>query len=384
VSSFHGKFLPPITDDVMFEKFTAMLWERRHPESTAVLMGRSGQAQSGLDVLVTTRTGKTIGIQCKAVKLLTEKTLLEEVDKALKFEPIIDQFVLATTAPHDVAMVAAAQRVSEEHSERDLFSVTVFGWGELLRLVEPHPEVIQLFYPEFAGAAQVAPTLVSLVIEPDLSIAMNDLELALFCSETAATLAENDRAAIQIHFAARTAVRGEIAQLDAEETLTTGQRMHRSNLEASLARISPRLRQLEQAIPILLTDDDVRSPWLIGPNWPKTAPALRRLVNEVLRPATSFGSHAMALKIRSPRTPAIVAWLDLDKEEQAAFRARNPDYSPNYFLGSVFDFGDDLGLRALSAGIAAVFRYSAGHKIPLDTLRTNGEMSVFQWWVEAA
>jgi hypothetical protein len=112
---------------------------------------------------------------------------------------------------------------------------------------------------------------------PDVSIAMDDLELALFCSEAAAKLADNDRAALQIDFAARTALRGEIAQLDTEETLTAKQRMHRSNREASLVRISPRLGQLERAIPILLTDDDVRSPWLIGPSWPKTALALRDL-----------------------------------------------------------------------------------------------------------
>lgn len=368
----------------MFEKFTAMLWEKRHPESTAVLMGRSGQAQSGLDVLVSTRTGKNIGIQCKAVKVLTERTLLEEVDKAIKFKPMIDQFVLATTAPHDVAMVTVAQRLSEEHSERDLFPVIVLGWGELLRLAEAHPDVIQHFYPEFGGAAKVARPRISLAIEPDRSIAMNDLELELFCSETAAKLADDERTVIQINFAEEMALRREIAQLDAEEFLTTEQRMHRSNLAAALARRSPRFRQLELAIPILLTDEDVRSPWLIGPNWPKTAIALRSLVREVLQPAMSSRPCAMSLKIRSQRTPAIVAWLDLDDGEQAAFCARNPDYSPSYFLGGVIDLGDDLGLRALPAGIAAVFRYSAGHKVPLNTLRANGEMSVFEWWVEAA
>ncbi len=384
MSSFHGKSLPPIKDEVMFEKFAAMLWEKRHSGSTVTMMGRRGQAQNGLDVVVTTRIGKVIGLQCKAVRQLTEKMLTDEVAKALTFEPTIEQFVLVTTAPHDAAMVTAAQRLSEEHSERDLFTVAVFGWEDLQRLAEPHPEVVHQFFPEFNGVTAVAAPSVELAIEPDLSIAMDDLELALFCSETATHLSNGRRAGIEVVFGEETQLRREIAQLEAEEAPTTEQRMHRSNLTAALARIEPKLRQLELAIPILLTDDDVRSPWLIGPNWPNTATVLRALVHEIVKPATSSRPDRMPIKIRSPRIPAIVTYLDLDADEVANFRSRNPDFSPNYFLGGVFDLGNELGLRAVAAGIAQVFRYSAGHKVPLDELRAKGELSVYQWNVEPA
>ncbi len=384
MSSFHGKSLPPIKDDVMFEKFVLMLWESRHPDSTATMVGRSGQAQSGLDVLVRTRTGKLIGIQCKAVKQLTEKMLVDEVNKALTFEPTLHQFVLVTTAPHDAVMVSAAQRLSEQHSERDLFSVAVFGWEELQRLAEAHADVVRHFYPEYGGSTVSAAARIKLAIEPDLSIAMDDLELALFCSETATKLMSDARTVIEIIFGEELTLRQEIALLDAEETPTTEQRMHRSNLTAALARIAPRLRQLESAIPILLTDDDVRSPWLIGPHWANTATVLRALVREMVSPATSSRSDAMPIKIRSPRVSAIVTYLDLDAQEQADFRARNPDFTPSYFLGGVFDLGEDLGLRAMAAGIAAVLRYSAGHKVPLEELRAKGDLSVYQWNVEPA
>jgi hypothetical protein len=368
----------------MFEKFAAMLWEKRHLESTVTMMGRKGQAQYGLDVVVTTRTGKVIGLQCKAVRQLTEKMLIDEVAKALTFEPTLEQFVLVTTAPHDAAMVTAAQRLSEKHSERDLFTVAVFGWEELQRLAEPHPEVVHQFFPEFNGMAEVAAPSVELAIEPDLSIVMDDLELALFCSETANHLANGKRAGIKVVFGEETDLRREIAQIDAEEAPTTEQRMHRSNLTAALARIAPKLRQLELAIPILLTDEDVRSPWLIGPNWPSTATVLRALVHEIVKPATSSQPDRMPIKLRSPTVPAIVTYLDLDAQEVASFRARNPNFSPQYFLGGVFDLGNDLGMRALAAGIAQVFRYSAGHNVPLGELRAKGELSVYRWNVEPA
>ena len=384
MSSFHGKSLPPIRDDAMFEKFAAMLWEKRHLESTVTMMGRQGQAQNGLDVIVITRTGKIIGLQCKAVRQLTEKMLTDEVAKALTFEPKIEQFVLLTTAPHDAAMVTAAQRLSEEHSERNLFSVAVFGWEELQRLAEPHPEVVHQFFPEFNGVVEVTAPNVELAIEPDLSIAMNDLELALFCSETATHFANRKRASIKVVFGEETDLRREIAQIDAEEAPTTEQRLHRSNLAAALARIDTKLRQLELAIPILLIDDDVRSPWLIGPNWPNTATVLRTLVHEIVKPATSSRPDRMTIQIRSPRIPAIVTYLDLDPHEAADFRARNPDFSPEHFLGNVFDLGNELGLRAMAAGIAQVFRYSAGHKVPLNELRAKGELSVYDWIVEPA
>lgn len=384
MSSFHGKILPPIKDDVMFEKFVAMLWEKRYPGSSTTMMGRTGQAQNGLDVLVRTQMGKLLGIQCKAVSKLTEKMLCDEVCKARTFEAKLDQFILVTTAPHDAAMVTIAQRLSEQHSERELFSVAVFGWEELQRLAEPHPDVIHHFFPEFVGGIASVPFRIKLPIEQDLSIAMDDLELALFCSEAAAKIANDDRTLIEIIFSEETRLRQEIALLDAEEAPTTEQRIHRSNLTAALARIAPRLRQLESAIPILLTNDDVRSPWLIGPNWANTATVLRALIGEVVSPASSSRPDSMPIKIRSPRISAIVTFLDLDAQEQADFRARNPDFTPSYFLGGVFDLGDDLGLRAIAAGIAAVFRYSAGHKVPLDELRAKGELSVYQWNVEAA
>lgn len=385
MSSYYGKVLPPISDDKMFEKFIAALWEKRNSGSTATLFGRSGQAQHGIDVLITTATKKRIAVQCKAVTRLTEKMLIDEVAKATNYRPPVDHFVLVTTAPHDANLVTAAQRLSMEHGEKDLFPVTIFGWGEILRLAEPHPEVVHQFFPEFLANIEPASPTLNLELDQDLSIPMSDVELALYCSETATALKANPRATVRVLHPNEQQIVRDISEINELASPNTEQRTRRAELQALRDMIGPRLRQLEAAIPILLTDDEARSPWLIGPVWSTTASVLRSLVRHCVRPhLTSVPGH-LALKMRSPYTPEIVTWIDLDEHQQAVFMARNSEYSRSYFLGGVFDLGDELGPACgLPAGIAALVRYSANFATPLDDMRRRGDFSIYQWSLEAA
>jgi len=385
MTSFHGKTLPPFSDDQMFEKFVAELWEARHPGSSASFMGRPGQSQSGLDVLLTTQAGAVIGIQCKATTRLTEKTLTEEASKAASHRPLISRFVLATTAPHDVAMVTLAQRLSEENAEKDLFPVAVFGWTELLRLAEPYPEIIRRFFPEFALTEQSSASEIEFGLDQNMSIPMGDTELALFCSETASALKKNPRATLRIVQDEEQRLLRQIRQIDQLGTPTTEQRLERSNLEALLSRIGPRLRRFETTIPLLLTNETIRSPWLIGPDWHGTAAVLRRLCMYVLRPSLSRPEGVLTVKMRSPTNSSILAYLDLEGEDEKAFLSRNPSFTPNYFLGFVPDLGHDLGIKyALPAGIEALVRYSAGFEVDLGDLRKAGEFSIYNWMLEPA
>ena len=59
---------------------------------------------------------------------VTEKELREEIEKAKTFEPPLQVFVLATTAPNDVVIQRVARTISHEHSQEGLFEVRVQGW----------------------------------------------------------------------------------------------------------------------------------------------------------------------------------------------------------------------------------------------------------------
>lgn len=138
----HGERLAPISDPVAFAKFVADLWEQRLPDASIVRVGRTGQAQGGIDVLVRTKTRRAVGIQCKATLKLTRSTLKAEVDKALAAGTRLDEFVLATSGPHDAEMVRAAHELSDLHAADGRFCVTVYGWEELQRMAEPYPALI--------------------------------------------------------------------------------------------------------------------------------------------------------------------------------------------------------------------------------------------------
>ncbi|UWQ83268.1 PIN domain-containing protein [Leisingera caerulea] len=138
--------LPP-ADWQAFERLIRDLFESEWQTDDAQAHGRSGQEQWGVDVYGTDqRHNKFVGIQCKGRtggyrKGLKEKELREEVEKAKKFEPRIQRFILATTAPNDANLQKVARELSEEHGKIGLFEVSVLSWDELKPILDRHPNV---------------------------------------------------------------------------------------------------------------------------------------------------------------------------------------------------------------------------------------------------
>ena len=119
--------------------------------------GRKGQPQHGIDVFVATDSG-WVGLQAKGRQIYPEKhlevsELKAEVDKALQFEPRLATFILATTAPTDQAIQAAARRISDDHRARGLFEVWIWSWGELKNRFSD--EIIKKYWgsPAFSSLA---------------------------------------------------------------------------------------------------------------------------------------------------------------------------------------------------------------------------------------
>lgn len=385
MTSYRGKMLPPIVDDVMLEKFAAALWDSRFPGRQSMLMGRSGQAQKGLDVLITTKEARTIGIQCKAVAKLTKAMLANEIAKALTHQPKIHQFVLLTSAPNDAELVTEAQRLTEQHEEQGLFSVTVYGWGEVMRLLEGHPAVVAQFFPEFVIQLEPAGEWVVLKIGVDLQIDMEDAELALFCSETAARMKKSSNVLVQVDYEVELGLLSDIQAVSAEEHPTFEQRRRRFELEAVLQTIAVRSRRLEVATMLLLLDSEVRSPWLIASPWADTAEVLRRLVSEVFWPAISSDPDLLQLKIRSAQREELVTWIGLPHEAMAEFTGRSPAYHSYAFVGGVLELGSNIALgHVLPAAIAKVAQFSDSHGVAIDHLRQNGDLRLWEWQVEGA
>ncbi|MFT9382738.1 restriction endonuclease [Gluconobacter sp. P5B12] len=383
MSSFNGKRLPEISDDKQFEKFACDLWQSQYPDASVTLYGRSGQAQYGVDVLV--RSGnRVIGVQCKAVKNLDTKTIDTEVSRAKEFAPALTDLIMVTIAPHDAKLVTYTATLTQKHKKSGHFAVSYHGWDDLLRILEDHPLVVQKYFSQFFRSsdeqAAPQPPIFCLPLDSNLNIVLSDKELALFCSEASWGLKNDPSAIFTINHADAQRVTETIAAIEATGALDIEARSKRSNLQAYLAYISPKIRKAEVAAKLLLTDDVVRSPWLIGGCWPETAATMRRLMPQNFNWSDPF-PRGLTLKISPEDHPELVGYVNLDADDRLAFEAHCDAFKPDcYFLGSVVDLGADLGLKyALPAGIAALVNYSASSNVPIETLQNDRTNSIYFW-----
>jgi hypothetical protein len=140
---------PPSSWDE-FEDICADLFalEWKYPQVTRY--GRRGQRQNGVDIYGQ-QDGQDAGVQCKGKRVwpptkLTATEIDKEVRKAKKFRPKLATLVFATIAEDDVAIQDHVNAISERHNKKSLFSVHVYGWGELERRVKGQPKILEKYF----------------------------------------------------------------------------------------------------------------------------------------------------------------------------------------------------------------------------------------------
>jgi hypothetical protein len=145
--SFGAYQIPPPTDWQAFERFTRDLFAAHWKDPAALMHGRTGQAQAGVDVYgVNSATGTLEGVQCKGKDgrykhSVSTDELRAEVQKALTFEPPLSRYYLVTSGAADVAVQKEARLITEEHAAEGKFSVQVFSWDHLLTMLKGHRKV---------------------------------------------------------------------------------------------------------------------------------------------------------------------------------------------------------------------------------------------------
>jgi hypothetical protein len=134
-----------------FEDICADLFGRIWNDHNIVRYGRMGQRQDGVDIRGQLPAGGIAGVQCKKkrqwpVAELTTKDIDDEVAEALKFEPPLSEFTIATTAPNDGKLQAHVDVVTERLKTHGLFAVHLLGWNELSRRIADYPQLIEKHY----------------------------------------------------------------------------------------------------------------------------------------------------------------------------------------------------------------------------------------------
>jgi len=111
--------------------------------------GRQGQPQNGVDIYGEDDLGRFVGIQCKLVNALSEKGMLDEIQKAENFLPALAAFYFATSLPSDQKLQKTLRLLSQDRFQQNKFPIGIFFWEDLMSDLTKNKAEFQRHYPEF-------------------------------------------------------------------------------------------------------------------------------------------------------------------------------------------------------------------------------------------
>ena len=148
--------IPKPRDWQAFQRNCVLLFRADLGDPNAQEYGRSGQNQSGIDILGVRRGDPKhyVGIQCRRIaKPLKVEEIEEDCRAALKLSADLKELIFATTAPDDTGASDAAVFVEKRlQSEGHNLRVVVYGWGQLQTLIAVHEVAYNAFCPSHVAS----------------------------------------------------------------------------------------------------------------------------------------------------------------------------------------------------------------------------------------
>jgi hypothetical protein len=94
------------------------------------------------------------GAQCKGKtdyenKSLTLKEVREIVQGAYNCEPPVTQFIIMSSGPKDARCEQLAREITVKNNKSGLFSVSIWGWEDILDRLADFPDLLQKYCAEF-------------------------------------------------------------------------------------------------------------------------------------------------------------------------------------------------------------------------------------------
>jgi len=153
MSSLNSLYLPELKNWQDFQNLCRDLWSKIWNDPNAKINGREGYKQHGVDIYGRLNgKNEIVGIQCKikdkyADKKLSESEVKEEIEKAKKFEPKLNQYIIATTGPHDGKLDELERKITDEHIKLGLFTVHIVYWDEIISKLSDNVDLIVKYFP---------------------------------------------------------------------------------------------------------------------------------------------------------------------------------------------------------------------------------------------
>lgn len=318
----HFDLAPPRSWD-HFEELCADTFQEEWQDATLVRHGRAGQAQHGVDIVGRIGAVWPVGLQCKKktrwpVKEVRTSELDEEVEKAKNFNPPLQAFYLISTAPDDQPLQEHARIITDRHKQQGLFSVSVLGWGELVRRATRHNNVAAKHFGPFSTGP--ATPLLATWRAANAKLLMNDDELAISIKELIHDLIDYPAGRIILRQQETEDLLFQITNRQAAETDTLADRIAVVDLRDKLKILRDRERAVAAGLQLLLGHKDMRD--YVRIVWEKDAPLLiRSFVEQELDPD---GSNVTGLENTHPSSGNPARRLDCGFHA----RIRNRSYFP--------------------------------------------------------
>ena len=389
-SLVHFDLAPPKTWE-QFEELCADTFAALWSDPGLVRHGRSGQRQSGVDI-ISRPGGRWTGLQCKRkgvwpVKTITTTEIDDEVKKALKFTPKLEAFWILTTAPDDVKLQKHVRKLTAKHERAKRFKVHLLGWQEIIRHATPYPRVVAKHFG--IQAAEREPLLaVWSALNGELEV--SDNELAIRCRELIHELTRHPQGRILVRQRESDDLANQLMTYVGKD-LTLPEREQRLGTLDVLASKERQEARIVQGLRLLFTDPSIAYifEFLKGPGMART---VKSFVKMELGPIGVRGVHDIVYMRMESRHPAadFRAEQRLTKSQQQLYLKRDKELSEKYGdkarCDSVVELPDELkSAIALPAITRRIVNELIEHNLDgwsLEKMRANKILNINEWSVQ--
>ncbi len=136
-----------------FQEIVLKLLQHEWNDPYAILYGRTGQAQQGVDISGSDKRGgfNNAGCQCKGSvknepRRLSENEIEKEVEKAKKYKPALDLFIIAYAGDRDAKLQEKTRELDKENKESGLFEIVLWSWDDIVERAGAFPEMRREMY----------------------------------------------------------------------------------------------------------------------------------------------------------------------------------------------------------------------------------------------
>ena len=139
----------PPESEVVFEELCLAVLKRHWNRSGLERFGKKGEEQFGVDIFDTLGESPMYGAQCKlkeASKSLEPAEIRAEVEKAGGFPAKLDHYGIMTTGKVSGTAQLTIQQINRKHRAAGSFTVELFTWDKITKLLRQYAEIEQQFY----------------------------------------------------------------------------------------------------------------------------------------------------------------------------------------------------------------------------------------------